>query len=90
MARYIDADNLTKRLCPYTDSGYAQDIDTILAIVDEEPTADVAPVMHGRWNYQKPDDAYTYKPWKCSNCGLQGGKHQTAYCPHCGAKMDKK
>lgn len=26
-------------------------------------------------------------PWLCSECGWSVGKHQTAFCPSCGADM---
>lgn len=44
--------------------------------------------IHGKWIYQEPDDKYSWKPWLCSNCKMPGGKNQTEYCSHCGAKID--
>ena len=46
------------------------------------PSADVAPVRHGRW--EKNDD-YT-----CSLCGYRMviGDGAYNYCPNCGARMD--
>lgn len=46
------------------------------------PSADVAPVRHGRW--EKNDD-YT-----CSLCGYRMviGDGAYNYCPNCGAVMD--
>lgn len=99
MARYIDADNLTKRLCPYTDFNYTQDMETILKIVSEEPTEDVRPERHGRWK-GFPDNAYLgcdksgnpkFKEvtvWHCSECNRKTVIKET-FCPKCGAKMDK-
>lgn len=51
------------------------------------PTADVAPVVHGRWNVvegRRLDNAI------CSNCGrrFQAYYERYHYCPNCGAKMD--
>ena len=51
------------------------------------PTADVAPVRHGRWetNSDRPDSLI------CSvcKCGFDMWKHDPHnYCPNCGAKMD--
>lgn len=49
--------------------------------------ADVAPVVHGRWEYTgKQKDT-----WTCSACGAKVGAFLagcSAYCYHCGAKMD--
>lgn len=30
---------------------------------------------------------YGWMPWYCSECGTGVGKHQTAFCPNCGADM---
>lgn len=56
-------------------------------MIDCEPAADVAPVVHGRWT--QVDDTKC----RCSNCNIialiglypHGDKN---YCPNCGAKMD--
>lgn len=50
------------------------------------PTADVAPVVHGRWEIV--DGTKTRRI--CSKCGWdvpEYGKFYS-YCPNCGAKMD--
>lgn len=56
--------------------------------VTEIPVVDVAPVKHGKWEYE-------HGAWQCSNCGEDnpyGIDYDTArfskYCPNCGAKMD--
>lgn len=56
----------------------------------ELPTADVAPVVHGRWEQDADGD------WYCTNCDevvaiCESGRERTyrkLYCPNCGAKMD--
>lgn len=59
-------------------------IEAILAV----PTADVAPVMHGRWI-----DDHDYL--KCPECGVMVKRDFTFfnvgdwnYCPNCGVEMD--
>lgn len=56
------------------------------AAIRKIPTADVAPVRHGRW---LPTTKWWQggSAWKqCSECGiLHCGK--SPYCPNCGAKM---
>ncbi len=61
-------------------------------VIECIPAADVAPVRHGRWQYNT--DFYV---WCCSECGKNPTKGTgvvttaeklPAYCPHCGAKMD--
>ena len=52
------------------------------------PNADVAPVRHGRWEWDTEDI------YRCSNCAEKShvkevmGHPEWAYCPNCGAKMD--
>lgn len=52
-----------------------------------QPAADVAPVVHGRWELKGIDDAY--EP-VCSACGYIPGIRfwNAPYCPKCGARMD--
>ena len=62
---------------------------------DAEPceyAIEVAPVRHGRWQYNT--DFYV---WRCSECGenphkgtgvVTTAEKLPAYCPNCGARMD--
>ena len=60
----------------------------IAQLLDEQPTIDAAPVVHGHW-IGKPLAGYSTV--KCSACGSafveNNGKWK--YCPDCGAKMDE-
>lgn len=51
------------------------------------PTADVKPVIHGRW-IKSEHDGMRMIVFECSNCGsyypLPDGLN---FCPHCGADM---
>lgn len=56
--------------------------------VRELPTADVAPVVHGRWISDGDGYHWTYN---CSICAWKDGypfNERHNFCPHCGAKMD--
>ena len=62
-------------------------------ILNQFPSADVAPVKHGRWiswEEQFPDK----KPIRKNNLGVFCNKctnhadNRTDYCPNCGARMD--
>ncbi len=61
-----------------------------MEIVASPPAADVAPVVHGRWERDADGD------WHCTNCDevvaiCESGRERTyrkPYCPNCGAKMD--
>ena len=54
------------------------------------PSADVAPVRHGRWkkDYLCSTNGGTYSVIRCSECDFQFPITVTNYCPNCGAKMD--
>ena len=54
------------------------------------PSADVAPVRHGRWiEHYKSDAPPTLKErWICSWCGNVQTYGATGYCPSCGARME--
>lgn len=69
-------------------SGFSQE--SIKSAIDAIPAVDVAPVVHGRWEYiqQTPN---TLSQLRCSFCGwwsldpsIDGAYN---YCPNCGAKM---
>ena len=49
MKEYIERAALKRELAPYEENDFSQQMDVMLAIVDAQPTADVAPVRHGRW-----------------------------------------
>ena len=63
-----------------------------MEIVASPPAADVAPVVHGRWERDADGD------WYCTNCDevvaiCESGRERTyrkPYCPNCGAKMDNE
>ena len=69
-------------------AGWDEAINAAYEAIQDEPAADVAPVVHAYWIYQKPYDEYTWRPYICSSCKTHGGKHRTNYCQSCGAKMD--
>lgn len=77
--RWIEDHDYIK--CPKC-GGCGSAVECILA----EPAADVAPVVHGRWDSM---DGYKTR-MVCSMCGWdvpEYGKFYS-YCPNCGAKMD--
>ena len=66
-------------------------VDDMLDEVECFQPADVAPVVHGRWEYI-PQTLNTLSQLRCSFCGwwsldpsIDGAYN---YCPNCGAKMD--
>nr|DAI02739.1 MAG TPA: DNA-directed RNA polymerase [Caudoviricetes sp.] len=65
-------------------------------LIDEIPSADVAPVVRGRWE-REPASYWRWTPsgavavtrttYRCGLCG-RGTAVKFNYCPNCGAKMD--
>ena len=94
MAEYIEREAAVKAFNNF-DAGRA-DSPPFTLLTPEEfaeylyelPTADVAPVVHGRWEHLGGDE------WCCSACGFvittEGSwdKPTKKYCEDCGAKMD--
>ena len=63
----------------------------VMALIDEQPTVDAVPVVHGR--YEMGIDEGDYEYGTCSVCGYNeynafGCCLPHNYCPNCGAKMD--
>ena len=60
-------------------------------MLEKLPAADVAPVVHGRWEYDLPT-INTYGQLRCSICNWwtldPSVDRSYSYCPNCGAKMD--
>ncbi len=55
------------------------------------PAADVAPVVHGKWESCFEDWRKQIEGDKCSACGYEHygtNIRHYHYCPNCGAKMD--
>ena len=73
---------------------------TIKSAINAIPAADVAPVVHGRWEeadwielegsgnelIKTPDAALRCS--NCRNCFKKKLLWKDAFCPNCGAKMD--
>lgn len=92
MAEYIEREALLNKL---------KERDLCLCVTERDikdaPAADVAPVVHGQWEYNK--NAGTYQ---CQNCcsvvheryevfDLEANEESDLhFCPNCGAKMDSK
>ena len=94
MSRYIDADALRKEHCEDCNAIKDDpncDICATMQWVNDAPTADVAPVVHGRW-IPKEENVWNLEmpvvvDWLCSECNISG--HYTLnFCPNCGARMD--
>ena len=86
--RLVDADKIRWKSYP-NDYGETNDDYVGKCDIDNMPTVDAVPVVHGRWLDNRADG---YK-WAfiCSRCGYVDGhpfgdRHN--FCPNCGAKME--
>lgn len=86
MARYIDAEELTDEIKSLRVTIFGMDIfsdnakDSVLRVIDEQPTADVVEVKHGYWIEEGG------KVPECSIC-KKICVNKGDYCIHCGADM---
>ena len=88
MADYIEREALLAEIGRLS-GWYGDDLFDAVRAVEEAPAADVAPVVHGRWE-EAETLGMTF--WRCSQCkfpnygGAAFAPHK--FCPNCGAKMD--
>ena len=94
MAEYINRDavhDLVRSLTKYAwaspvrnEQRVTVDADDVQFGVDKIPSADVAPVRHGRWLYVDTD---TEQFFLCNRCKKKE-YWESDYCPSCGAIMN--
>lgn len=89
MSEYIKREQVLKLL--ESAQAWNWSMDTLHGEIQALPAEDVAPVVHGKWEFE-PETINTYSVLKCSKCGwwtldlsVDGSYH---HCPHCGAKLD--
>ena len=93
MAEYIDREEYCEKHCRCSNEYCAKESCPIWGA----PAADVAPVVHGRWD-DIPNKyaaiageygSYHGNATTCSVCHeVNPNAFKTNYCPNCGAKMD--
>ena len=93
MAEYIERERTVELLRSLgnrkyrKEKGTIQDAIKMISYPEYTPTADVVPVVHGRWIPFHSEAAGDIQ--YCSACEI-GFDAKMDYCPHCGAKMDIK
>lgn len=88
--RLIDADKFIEYLGLDAENSREENLGEIVILedFDRQEIIDAEPVRHGKWIYGEDVDI------QCSVCGMDAClgldyvQIKTAYCPHCGAKMD--
>ena len=100
MAKYIEKEALKNRLRAYNctstsdNAGYSRGLNDALhhlapMFIAEQPAADVAPVVHGRWIPKNSRNPFSWR--YCSECKHTVTAAQArvyAGCPICLARMD--
>ena len=85
MSDYINREDTIKAIESET---YRHDyLDHVIDIIEDIPSADVAPVRHGHWIKNDPHCDGLAFLWNCSECGEESDEGYR-YCPACGARMD--
>jgi hypothetical protein len=101
MAKYIDAEAVKEWVAnwfykhklyhPYSKTNTIP-ITELYDILEQMPTADVAEVRHGRWEYKGKRGRFP--ACRCSICGnIENADwvilgDNVNYCPNCGSRMD--
>lgn len=86
MAKYVDCSVAVARLTALEVAEPNATMADAKRVLADTPTADVAPVVHGRWMPFHSEAAGDIQ--YCSACEI-GFAAKMDYCPHCGAKMDE-
>ena len=93
MAEYIERETAIAWFMPYAHAGESIDADVVISDIKGMKAADVAPVLHGRWEVST-DEWFETDVYTCSKCResyvlVEGTPKENLwhYCPNCGAKM---
>ena len=93
--RLIDVDVITDHeIIDYLGISYASRLDDVRDLLDEQPTIEAIPVVHGEWKYGDWDKGGHWvsgsKKVRCSHCHRvfdSDNLNIWHWCPQCGAKM---
>lgn len=92
MARLIDVDRVIRRWRMCLDKMvkdkhgfYPMDFELVVCALENEPTVDAEPVVHGEWFCIDPE----VELYACSECANRILRRKTKYCANCGARMKK-
>ena len=96
MAEYIDRGTAIAKLTALEVIEPNATMAAVKRVLADMPAADVAQVVHGRWEDSTDDwlgtDVYTCSKCRESYVLVEGTPKENLwhYCPNCGAKMDIK
>ena len=84
MADYIERGRLLRD--PYFQEDRYPESHLLRMAIMNQPAADVAPVVRGRWDLLDDTSSKIVK-WNCDKCNHISIR-KTNYCPNCGARME--
>lgn len=94
MGEYIGRESLAADFERCNDQNEKWTPQRVKTLIFRQPPADVAPVVHGRWDdsgrYTFPEGSTAVRCTKCG-CALTESEYHLQnwnYCPVCGARMD--
>lgn len=98
MAEYIERRMAVDAIAEIMATGFVEDrfilpheLQDLQDELEALPTADVAPVVHGRWIHTNSLCDPFCEVWRCSCCSAEDENGACYnYCPNCGAKMDQE
>ena len=90
MDEYVTKEQIIDWYRPYGHTDEPIQFETMVSDLRDMDSADVAPVVHGRWVHEHTSEGYAWV--MCSECETVIHKilinKRLNYCPNCGAKMD--
>ena len=95
MSRLIDVDAITdSEIIDYLGIDYASCLPDVRDMLNDQPTIEAVPVVHGEWE-EITDDWSDETIYRCSVCGedfvtidCTPVENLYNFCPNCGAKME--
>lgn len=81
MSRYIYEDDVIRTILMQYG---VKTIDGLMDAIKHLPTAEVVPVVHGKWVLNENDDMFY-----CTQCKNGSVRNDYPYCHWCGALMDE-
>lgn len=91
MAEYIDLEEAVKKIreCGVLGAGYSDEEreNNVVDMLECLPAADVAPVVHGRWEEADDGDGVVCSICREDFCTIYLETERFNYCPNCGAMM---
>lgn len=91
MSDYIKREDVIEVFEKYSTEDDKLFLEIVRALVNSIPSADVAPMVHGKWISCFEDWRKQIEGDKCTACGFEHygtNIKNYNYCPNCGAKMD--